>query len=119
MALGLQLPGVLMRPRERREAPQRDLFRSKLVNLIDVRHELCRLAERIRWQGLVDQFGALYAEQGRPGVPIRLMVGLHYLKHAYGLSMKWSSRVGWRIRTGDTFAARSTFNISCRSIRRR
>lgn len=37
-------------------------------------------------QRLVDEFGVLYAEQGRPGVPIRLMVGLHYLKHAYGLS---------------------------------
>ena len=75
-----------MRRNERSATPQSDLFRLKLVNLIDLRHELCRLGDEIHWQALVDEFGLLYAEQGRPGVPIRLMVGLHYLKHAYGLS---------------------------------
>jgi hypothetical protein len=25
----------------------------------------------------------LYAEHGRPGVPVRFMVGLHILKHTY------------------------------------
>jgi hypothetical protein len=54
-----------MRPKERTKTPQNDLFRLKRVNLIDLRHELCRLGERIHWQGLVDQFGALYAEHGR------------------------------------------------------
>jgi transposase, IS5 family len=97
-----------MRPRERSETPQSDLFRLKLVNLIDVRHELCRLAERMRWQELVDQFGALYAEQGRPGVPIRLMVGLHYLKHAYGLSdevivKSWVENPYWQYFCGEEY----------------
>jgi IS5 family transposase len=78
--------GFWMRPTERTKTPQNDLFRLKLTNLIDLRHELCRLGERINWQALVDEFGALYAEHGRPGVPIRLMAGLHYLKHAFGLS---------------------------------
>ena len=97
-----------MRPRERTETPQSDLFRLKLVNLIDVRHELCRLAERMRWQELVDAFGALYAEQGRPGVPIRLMVGLHYLKHAYGLSdevivRSWVENPYWQYFCGEEY----------------
>jgi IS5 family transposase len=33
------------------------------------------------------EFGALYVEQrGRPGLPMRLLVGLHYLKHLYDVS---------------------------------
>ena len=80
-----------MRPDERTATPLSDLFRLKLVNLIDLRHELCRLAQKLPWQALVDEFGALYAEAGRPGVPIRLMVGLNYLKHAHELSDEVSS----------------------------
>ena len=29
------------------------------------------------------KFGKLYADKGRPALPTRLMVGLHYLKHAF------------------------------------
>jgi len=29
-------------------------------------------------------FGHLYSEGERPGIPIRLTVGLHCLKHTYG-----------------------------------
>ena len=50
-----------MRPKERMKTPQSDLFRLKWVNLIDLRHELCQLGEKINWPGLVEQFGALYA----------------------------------------------------------
>lgn len=97
-----------MRPIERTETPQRDLFRLKLTNLIDGRHELCRLAESIDWQGLVDQFGPLYAEQGRPGVPIRLMVGLQYLKHAFGFSdevvvKSWVENPYWQYFCGEEY----------------
>ena len=53
-----------MRPDERTATPLSDLFRLKLVNLIDLRHELCRLAQKLPWQALVDEFGALYAEAG-------------------------------------------------------
>lgn len=97
-----------MRPNERTKTPQSDLFRLKLSNVIDLRHELCRLGERIHWQGLVDQFGPLYAEQGRPGVPIRLMAGLHYLKHAFGLSdevvvKSWVENPYWQYFCGEEY----------------
>jgi transposase, IS5 family len=56
-----------------------DLFRQELVNLIDLRHELCGLAGKIDWSALERQFGGLYATGvGRPGHPIRLMVGLQF-----------------------------------------
>ncbi len=38
-----------------------DLFRQELVNLIDLRHELCVLASKIDWKSLERQFGGLYA----------------------------------------------------------
>jgi hypothetical protein len=56
-----------MRPKERAQTPQSDLFRLKLTNLIDLRHELCRRGERINWQALVDEFGALYFRARSPG----------------------------------------------------
>jgi len=97
-----------MRPREPATTPQNDLFRLKLTNLIDLRHELCRLADQIHWQGLTDQFGPLYSENGRPGVPIRLMAGLHYLKHTFGLSdevvvKSWVENPYWQYFCGEEF----------------
>ncbi len=50
-------------------------------------HEMVRLAGVIPWERLAEEFGPLYcADNGRPAVPIRLMAGLHYLKHLKGLS---------------------------------
>jgi IS5 family transposase len=54
--------------------------------MIDMRHELVRLAGLIDWNRFDEAFGGLYAEKGRPGLPTRLMVGLHLLKHARGIS---------------------------------
>ena len=54
--------------------------------MLDPRHELLRLAALIDWTALDAAFGTLYAEAGRPGLPTRLMAGLHLLKHAKGLS---------------------------------
>jgi len=63
-----------------------DLFRAKLRNIINLRHELVRLAELIDWEGMERSFARFYHEAGRPGLPIRLVVGLHLLKHIEGLS---------------------------------
>ena len=46
-----------------------------------------RLARLIDWPLFEARFGALYVEgAGRPGLPTRLMVALHLLKHMDGLS---------------------------------
>ena len=75
-----------MRPRGPAEDRDEDLFRSRLANMLDPRHELLRLAALIDWAALDAAFGPLYAEVGRPGLPTRLLAGLHLLKHAKGLS---------------------------------
>jgi IS5 family transposase len=76
-----------MRPKQPESEPQEDLFRARLENLVDPRHALVRLAKLIDWSRFEAEFGPLYTEaSGRPGLPTRLMVGLHLLKHMDGLS---------------------------------
>ena len=76
-----------MQPRVTEFQREHELFRTELVNLVDQRHGLVKLAGTIDWDAAAERFGGLYAEgKGRPGVAIRLMVGLHYLKHAFNLS---------------------------------
>jgi transposase, IS5 family len=76
-----------MRPKQPAAEPQEDLFRARLENLVDQRHALARLAGLIEWVRFEVEFGTLYTDAiGRPGLPTRLMVGLHLLKHMDGLS---------------------------------
>jgi IS5 family transposase len=76
-----------MRPRERRESGEQDLFRSRLDQVINMDHALVKLARTIDWRFLKDKFGAVYADVGgRPPLPTRLMAGLAILKHTYNLS---------------------------------
>ncbi|EMO40116.1 hypothetical protein LEP1GSC186_4838 [Leptospira noguchii serovar Autumnalis str. ZUN142] len=46
-----------------------------------------QIAKKIDWEKFEKEFGKYYTEKmGRPGLRIRLLVGLHYLKHAYNVS---------------------------------
>lgn len=79
-------PGDFMQPKSS-TVDQGDLFRSRLDQILNRRHCLYRLADTIDWSFFEKEFGSLYTENfGRPGLPIRLLVGLHYLKHAYNFS---------------------------------
>ena len=74
-----------MRPKNTPEYP--DLFRMRLDQFIDMKHELVILADQMDWSLFEQKYGSLYVDKkGRPGAPIRLMVGLHYLKHAFNES---------------------------------
>ena len=76
-----------MRPRERRETSEQDLFRSRLDQIIDMKHALVKLARAIDWGFLEQTFGAVYTDKpGQPPLPTRLMTGLAILKHTYDLS---------------------------------
>ena len=69
------------------ETPNGDLFRASLEAILDPAHELIRLAALIEWDRFDEAFGAHYHKaRGRRGLPTRLMVGLHLLKHMQGLS---------------------------------
>jgi transposase, IS5 family len=76
-----------MRPKERRESGEQDLFRSRLDQLIDLNHALVKLARTINWRFLEEKFGAAYSDRpGHPPLPTRLMAGLAILKYTYDLS---------------------------------
>ena len=122
-----------MKPKKPESDPSNDLFRSRLDNMLNMRHELVLLADRIDWEHLDGKLSPFYASEGRPAIPSRLMVGLHLLKSLYNLSdeavcARWvenpyyqyfcgetyfqhrfpierSSMTHWRHRVGDEFCA--------------
>jgi len=77
----------MSKPIERRETGEQDLFRSRLDQMIDMTHELVRLAQKIDWRFLEERFGEVYKDGGGlPPLPTRLMAGLAILKHTFNLS---------------------------------
>src|SRR3979411_3289863 len=76
-----------MRPRERRETGEQDLFRSRLDQIIDMKHPLVTLGRAVDWRFLEERFGEVYTDSpGQPPLPTRLKAGLAILKHTYDLS---------------------------------
>ena len=76
-----------MKPRERREANEQDLFRSRLDQIIDLRHALVKLAREVDWSFLERTFGEACTDgPGQPPPPTRLMAGLIILKYTHNLS---------------------------------
>ncbi len=76
-----------MRAKPQKYTPQVDLLQGDLEFLIDLNHELCLLAERINWNKFEQDFAVYFpATVGNPALPARLIVGVLYLKHAFGLS---------------------------------
>src|ERR1700761_4577736 len=112
-----------------------DFFRSRLDTMIDLRHPLAVLATRMPWAAIeatlkpmferraregnvlegADLFGTTAvlagsgpSAAGRPRLPIRLMAGLLYLKHAYGESdqsvcERWAQDVYFQFFCGEEY----------------
>lgn len=112
-----------------------DFFRARLDTMIDLRHPLAVLAQRMPWAQIeaalapalahrdrkgrsvdgADLFGtttqlvgAGVSNAGRPRLPIRLMVSLLYLKHAFNLSdeelvERWAENVQWQFFSGMAY----------------
>ena len=98
-----------MGPKPAKAASDHDLFRTELVNLIDQRHELVRLAGLIDWQAFSDQWSPQFVSTtGRPALPTRLMAALLYLKHVYALSdedvvERWCENPYWQHFSGERY----------------
>jgi IS5 family transposase len=76
-----------MKPRERRDSGQGDLLRSRLDQIIDMRHPLVALARKVDWAFIENTFGEAYKDgPGQPPLPTRLMAGLIILKYTHDLS---------------------------------
>ena len=87
--------------------PQGELYRTELVNLINLEHPLARLGRTVKWERFDEAFTPLYDPgNGRPAIATRLMVGLHYLKHLYQLSdedvvEQWVENPYWQYLCGS------------------
>ena len=97
-----------MKPQIPPDLPTDDLFRHRLENLIDTRHELVKLSELIDWEHFDAQWGEAFCEVGRPAIATHLIAGLHYLKHTYGLSdeqvvRRWAENPYWQYFCGETY----------------
>lgn len=99
-----------MKPTEKRKTHAQPLMGSMRLDLmLNMEHELVKLAAAIDWAALTESFGPLYSEKkGRPGVPIRTMAGLVMLQHTFGLSddavvEKWSENPYWQFFCGEEF----------------
>ena len=97
-----------MRPRKTEDDGSGDLFRSRLDRIIDMKHELVRLADELDWDWIDAELADLFSEAGRPGTETRFMIGLLLLKHIYGLSdeavcERWVENPYFQYFTGETF----------------
>ena len=81
----------------------------RLETLLDMKHALVKLTKQIDWSVYETEFGKHYAEDGRPGISIRVMVGLHYLKYVFDESdesvvARWNENPYWQYLCGcETF----------------
>lgn len=112
-----------------------DFFRARLDQMIDLRHPLAVLATRMPWAEIEASLAPLFAHRsragrvvgdadlfgptselvgagvsnaGRPRLPVRLMVALLYLKHAYNESdesvvQRWAQDVYFQFFSGQVY----------------
>ena len=92
-----------------RPAEQDDLLRPRLVDMIDLRHELVKLTSLIDWEALAREWAGFFpSATGRPATAPRLVAGLLYLQHAYRLSdeaivARWVENPYYQHFSGETF----------------
>ncbi|MGB8365361.1 MAG: IS5 family transposase [Rhizomicrobium sp.] len=97
-----------MRPKQHKTTGSGDLFRSRLDQIINMKHELVQLAARIDWAWIDQEIAPLYSENGRPGIETRFVIGLLLLKHIHGLSddavcERWVCDPYFQYFTGEEF----------------
>ena len=115
-----------------------DFFRARIDQMIDLRHPLAVLASRMPWQEIeaavaprfvrkvhegeampdLDLFGekpqrkVLASKAGRPRVPLRVMISLLYLKHAFNESDEGVVRRWAKTASKNCWRRRSTWPLS-------
>lgn len=86
-----------------------ELFRQPLIEMLNSKHPLVKLADVIDWPTIEQSFGAHFAStRGRPALPPRLVAGLLYLQHAYDCSDEavintWIENPYFQYFTGETY----------------
>lgn len=97
-----------MRPKKQATTGSGDLFRARLEQIINMKHELVQLGGKIDWDWIDDEIAPLYSDRGRPAIETRFVIGLLLLKHIYGLSdegvcERWVHDPYFQYFTGEEF----------------
>jgi IS5 family transposase len=97
-----------MRPKQQQPSRHGDLFRARLDQIINMKHELVVLADKIDWTWLDAELAECFSDKGRPAEPVRFMLGMFMLKHTYGLSdeqlwERWVHDPYFQYFTGEEF----------------
>ena len=95
----------------------RGRFRLRLEQIINMRHELVRLAGEINWQSIDPGLADLITGADRPAVSARFMIGLLLLKHIHGLSdegvcARWVNDPNFQHFTGEAFFTHERSGLS-------
>lgn len=91
------------------KAAQLNVFKIPLDLYIDQNHELCILSKKIDWDQVEEDFSEYYcADNGRPSIPIRKIVGVILLKRTYNLSDesvvdRWKENPYWQYFCGEIY----------------
>ncbi len=75
-----------MRPQKPKTTGEDDLFRARLEQIINMKHELVQLAGKVDWDWIDCEIAPLYNDKGRSEIETRFVIGLLLLKHIYVLS---------------------------------
>jgi len=76
--------------------------------MVNPDHPLVHLSAAIQWERFDEAYASFYCQDnGAPGLPTRLMVGLHYLKYTFNLSdeelvRRWLENPYWQYFCGET-----------------
>lgn len=87
----------------------RQLFAYPLRDHINLKHPLVKLADTINWERIHTVCSQSFlSERGRPATSPRLIAGLLYLQHAFGLSDEdvvwgWVENPYWQVFTGEEY----------------
>ena len=97
-----------MRPKKQHKARHDDLFRSRLDQIINMKHELVVLAGKIDWNWLDDELADCFSDEGRPAEPVRFMIGMFLLKETFNLADeqvwdRWINDPYFQYFTGEEF----------------
>lgn len=89
--------------------PQLNMFQVALKQFINESHELVQLSKKIDWESLERDLRVYYCEDnGRPGVPIRLIVGIIMLRRMFNQSDesvldRWVENPYWQYFCGEVY----------------
>ncbi len=97
-----------MRPKKPKTTDHGDLFKARLDQIINMKHELVLLADRVDWDWIDEELAPFFSDWGRPGEPVRFMIGMFLLKATYGLSdeqvwERWVHDPYFQYFTGEAF----------------